>query len=94
MLTPGGTYPFMAGECFQSCGSKTCEPNVCTGYIDVRDLARMHINALDSPQSAVGRKRMLIASPIDLNYGEAVRYIAEARPELKSRLNDDSKAPK
>lgn len=37
---------------------------------------------------------MLIASPIDLNYGEAVRYIAEARPELKSRLNDDSKAPK
>lgn len=65
------------------------------GYIDVRDLARIHIHALNSPpESEVGRKRMLIASPLDLNYGEAVRYVAEARPELKDRLNDPDKAPK
>lgn len=68
---------------------------IFVGYIDVRDLARAHIAALISPpESEVGRKRLLIASPHDLNYKEAVQFIAEKRPELKNRLIDADKAPK
>lgn len=64
------------------------------GYMDARDLARIHINALNSPpESAVGRKRMMLASPFDLNYKDAVEYLAEVRPKLKDRLIDTNRAP-
>ena len=64
------------------------------GYIDARDLARIHVQTLDSPlESIVGRKRMLVASPHDFNFIEAVGWIVEAHPELKDRLIDTSKAP-
>ena len=64
------------------------------GYIDVRDLARAHVSALKSPpEAAIGRKRLLIASPHGLNYKRAVEFIAEKRPELKDRLVDANKAP-
>ena len=46
------------------------------------------------PESAIGRKRLLVASPYDLNYKTAVEFIGEKRPELSDRLVDANKAPK
>jgi nucleoside-diphosphate-sugar epimerase len=66
-----------------------------SGYIDVRDLARAHVNALNSPpESVVGRKHLLMASPHDLNYKTMIDFIAEKRPELRDHLADGTKVPK
>jgi len=65
------------------------------GYVDVRDVARIHVEALNSPpESSVGRKRLIVASPYDGNYKQGVQLVAEARPELKGRLVDPDTAPK
>ncbi|THU86120.1 NAD(P)-binding protein [Dendrothele bispora CBS 962.96] len=57
-------------------------------WIDVRDVAKCHVKALKAPPtSVVGRKRLIIASPHDMEYGDASKFLAEARPQLKSRLN-------
>jgi nucleoside-diphosphate-sugar epimerase len=73
----------------------TDSSDTLSGYIDVRDLARAHVGALSSPpEAAVGRKRLLMASPHDLNYETAIDFIAEKRPELRDRLADGTKAPK
>lgn len=59
------------------------------GYIDIRDLAHAHVAALtSSPKTDIGRKRLLIASPHELDYDLVVKLIAENRPELKDRLID------
>src|ERR1700689_4110314 len=64
------------------------------GSSDVRDVARIHVEALTSaPESTIGRKRLPIASPYDGNYKQAVQFIAEAYPELKDRLVDVNTAP-
>jgi nucleoside-diphosphate-sugar epimerase len=64
------------------------------GSSDVRDVARIHVEALTSaPESTIGRKRLPIASPYDGNYKQAVQFIAEAHPELKDRLVDVNTAP-
>ncbi|KAJ7101330.1 hypothetical protein B0H15DRAFT_927160 [Mycena belliarum] len=56
-------------------------------HVDVRDVARAHIGALSSPPTAeVGRKRMILSSPHGWQAEQLVAYIAEQRPELKSRL--------
>ncbi|THU80423.1 NAD(P)-binding protein [Dendrothele bispora CBS 962.96] len=57
-------------------------------WIDVRDVAKCHVKALKAPPtSTVGRKRLIIASPHDMEYGDVLKFLAEARPQLKSRLN-------
>ncbi|KAF7975887.1 hypothetical protein HWV62_8297 [Athelia sp. TMB] len=64
------------------------------GFVDVRDLARAHVAALNAPRIPAVRKRLVIASPYDFNWKDGVAYIAEQRPALKSRLfADTSKAP-
>jgi nucleoside-diphosphate-sugar epimerase len=64
------------------------------GYADVRDVARIHVEALNSPpESSVGRKRLIIASPYPVNYRQAMQLVAEARPELRDRLVDADSAP-
>ena len=64
------------------------------GSADVRDVARIHVEALSSPlEASVGRKRLPIASPYDGNYTEAVLFVADAHPELKDRLVDANSAP-
>lgn len=66
-----------------------------TGNTDIRDVARIHVEALTSaPESIIGRKRLPIASPFDGNYKEAVLFIADAHPELRDRLIDANTAPK
>jgi nucleoside-diphosphate-sugar epimerase len=57
------------------------------GYADVRDVARAHVTALDSPPtSEVGRKRVIFASPYDFNFKNAIELLSETRPQLKGRL--------
>lgn len=95
-LTPKGSFPVMAGKSLPFVFPPFRQTNIqyTTGYVDVRDLARIHVQALDSPpESVVGRKRMLVASPHDFNFTKAVGWIVEAHPELKDRLIDTSKAP-
>ncbi|SJL06545.1 uncharacterized protein ARMOST_09886 [Armillaria ostoyae] len=67
---------------------------VFPGVIDVRDVARAHLLALESPPtSAVGRKRSPLVSPYQSSYKDAIEIIAKERPELKDRLVHPSKAP-
>lgn len=64
------------------------------GSADVRDVARIHVEAVTSPpESSVGRKRLPISSPYDCNYKKAVQFVAEAHPELRDRLVDANTAP-
>ncbi|KAF5380241.1 hypothetical protein D9757_008204 [Collybiopsis confluens] len=56
-------------------------------HIDVRDIARAHVLALDSPpSSSVGQKRMVFGSPHDIVFEEMVDTISTNRPFLKDRL--------
>jgi nucleoside-diphosphate-sugar epimerase len=65
------------------------------GSVDVRDVARIHVEALHSPpESSVGRKRLIVSSPYDGSYKQAVQFVAEAHPELKARLVDPDNVPK
>ncbi|KAK0486603.1 hypothetical protein IW261DRAFT_804616 [Armillaria novae-zelandiae] len=60
---------------------------VSPGAIDVRDAARAHLLALESPPtSAVGRKRSPLVSPYQSSYKDAIDIIAQERPELQDRL--------
>lgn len=56
-------------------------------YIDVRDLARAHVAALEVPPAPAGSqlKRYFITAGT-LLVSDAVKCIAERRPELKGRL--------
>lgn len=68
-------------------------PETVPGSADIRDVARMHVEALSSPlESSIGRKRLPIGSPYDCNYKEAVQFVADAHPELKDRLVDANTA--
>ncbi|KAG6872640.1 hypothetical protein C0995_008071 [Termitomyces sp. Mi166 len=61
------------------------------GHADVRDIAHAHVLALTSPPtSAVGRKRILIASPHGFGPKATLDLIAESRPELKERLTKNN----
>lgn len=63
------------------------------GIVDVRDVARAHIAALDSTHSSIGHKRYLVVSPHTASFSDALKFIGNERPELRSRLADPSKAP-
>jgi len=64
------------------------------GAADVRDVARIHVEALTSaPESSIGRKRLPVASPYNCNYKQAVQFVTEAHPELQDRLVDVNTAP-
>lgn len=63
------------------------------GFVDVRDLARAHIAALNPISSVAGHKRLAIVSPYPSDYRDAIKYLADERPELRDRLADPSKAP-
>lgn len=55
------------------------------GVLDVRDVARVHIAALN-PLTRDHPKRVPVVSPYQADFRDAIRYIAEERPALRSRL--------
>ncbi|KAK0237852.1 hypothetical protein EDD85DRAFT_769174, partial [Armillaria nabsnona] len=61
------------------------------GAIDVRDVARAHLLALESLPAP--QKRFAIVSPHQSSYKTALQIIAQERPALKYRLADPAKAP-
>lgn len=62
-------------------------PPLSPAFIDVRDVARAMVNALDAPPtSQVGRKRMIMSGEW-FSAKDAVEYIAQVRPALKDRLS-------
>jgi len=64
------------------------------GYIDLRDIARAHVLAVESNSQSNGKpKRLAIGSPHNNNFKDTLKYIAEERPELKDRLIKPEKAP-
>ncbi|KAJ7274200.1 hypothetical protein C8J57DRAFT_1178328 [Mycena rebaudengoi] len=62
------------------------------GVLDVRDVARVHIAALN-PVTADHPRRVPIVSPYPADFRDAIKYISEERPELRGRLADPSKVP-
>ncbi|KAG6836163.1 hypothetical protein H0H93_010711, partial [Arthromyces matolae] len=60
-------------------------------YVDTRDVARAHVLALKSKSaSIVGRKRIVIMSPHELDIEATLEYVGKQRPELKERLSKES----
>nr|GAT49327.1 predicted protein [Mycena chlorophos] len=65
------------------------------GTIDVRDVARIHIAALNAPTPNGKRvRRQAIVSPYDTGFRDAIKYIYDERPELRGRLADPQTVPK
>ncbi|KAJ6558121.1 NAD(P)-binding protein [Mycena capillaripes] len=62
------------------------------GVLDVRDVARIHIAGLN-PLTPDHPKRVPIVSPHPADFRDAIKYISDAHPELRSRLADPSKVP-
>jgi nucleoside-diphosphate-sugar epimerase len=57
------------------------------GYVDVRDVARAHVLALNGKNPDPSRKKRLpINSPHAINYDDVLRLIVTKRPELESRV--------
>lgn len=56
-------------------------------WIDVRDLATAHVEALISINA--GGKRYIPASPERFSYGIAARIISDALPDLKDRVTQE-----
>ena len=64
-------------------------------YLDVRDIARIHVAALTSaPEASVGRKRLVVSSPYHNDYKSIIELIEAKRPEIANRVIDPNKAPK
>ncbi|KAF9265654.1 NAD(P)-binding protein [Marasmius fiardii PR-910] len=57
-------------------------------YVDVRDVAKVHVSSLKSPTAlSIGkRKEIAFISPHVINFGYAVSLLSENRPMLKDRL--------
>ncbi|KAJ3782686.1 hypothetical protein GGU10DRAFT_378328 [Lentinula aff. detonsa] len=63
-------------------------------FIDIRDVARAHILALNSPpSSSVGPKRFALKHPDQSNYRQAIELLTAERPLLKERLPPLLSAP-
>ncbi|KIY48538.1 NAD(P)-binding protein [Fistulina hepatica ATCC 64428] len=66
------------------------------GVTDIRDVARLHIAAVESDKVAAlppQLRRFPAVSPDQSDYRVALKLIAEERPELKDRLSSIDKAP-
>lgn len=67
-------------------------------YTDVRDIARAHIKALDSPPVVLPdgtqkRKRLIVITGT-FTWQEAAEYMKEIRPDLKEHLEKEDRGPK
>ncbi|KAJ6476236.1 hypothetical protein C8R45DRAFT_1009301 [Mycena sanguinolenta] len=66
--------------------------NYSPGMIDVRDAARVHIAGL-APLSADHPKRVPVVAPGTTEWRDAIAFIAQERPALRTRLADPERAP-
>ncbi len=66
-------------------------PAPAPSFIDVRNVARGLVNALDAPPSSqVGRKRIIMSGEW-FSAKDAIEYLEEVRPELKGRLSENAR---
>ncbi|KAJ7643826.1 hypothetical protein FB45DRAFT_896159 [Roridomyces roridus] len=63
------------------------------GLIDVRDVARIHVAALN-PLTDDHPKRVPMASPYQSDFRDAIQYIFDELPELRARLADPNTVPR
>lgn len=63
------------------------------GVVDVRDVARTHIAGLH-PKTRDHPKRVPLVSPYNSDFVDAIKYIHDERPALRSRLADPSTVPR
>lgn len=56
-------------------------------WVDVRDLAKAHVEALLRP--GVGMKRLTVSSPERFNYGIAAKIMAKEFPKLEKVAQED-----
>ena len=55
-------------------------------YVDFRDVARMHVGALDNKPDKNKRKRVVVASPHKLTLKHVLDIIKKEHPELERRF--------
>ncbi|KAJ6466593.1 hypothetical protein C8R47DRAFT_1056483 [Mycena vitilis] len=80
------------GFVYQLLRSDNVNYHYSPGVLDVRDVARIHIAGLN-PRTPDHPKRVPIVSPHDADFRDAIKYISDARPDLRDRLADPSKIP-
>ena len=61
-------------------------PVALSEIIDVRDVAKAHVLALDAPKLTDGRKKRLILSAGHFTQAQAIEAVKKFRPELVDRL--------
>lgn len=67
-------------------------PAVPPFSVDVRDVAKAHILALDLPRMPLQEKRFIIASD-NFSWKEAAAHLKKVRPDTTSPLDPDSFPP-
>ena len=83
--TNGYVYALIAGARGRSVGGYDRATGGPPLSVDVRDVARAHVLALDLPPSEGSQKRFIL-SPNTFRWSEAVELLVEKRPELRERL--------
>ncbi|KAF7309002.1 Epimerase domain-containing protein [Mycena kentingensis (nom. inval.)] len=94
--TPEGVSTFSSnGFIYQLLRPDNTNYAYSPGSIDVRDVARIHIAALNTtvPKDARPR-RVPLVSPYQTDFREALKYLYDERPELRARLADPETAPR
>ncbi|PPQ90551.1 hypothetical protein CVT25_015865 [Psilocybe cyanescens] len=84
-IAPGEFNALSTDLMIYSLLSPTGEFPSSAGYADVRDVARAHVGALRTPSTVQGRKRIILASPHDLNFEAVLEAVKKARPEVEGR---------
>jgi nucleoside-diphosphate-sugar epimerase len=88
-----GTDSFVYGLIAGGPDGPNTYPSINIGhFVDVRDIARAHVLALDAPQVPGRHKRMIIHADI-FKWKDAVEVIKKAHPELAPRLPSADAVP-
>ncbi|ESK94288.1 3-beta hydroxysteroid dehydrogenase isomerase family protein [Moniliophthora roreri MCA 2997] len=88
-----GTNSFVYGLIAGGPDGPNTYPSLSVGHVvDVRDVAKAHVLALDAPPVAGRHKRMIISSAI-FKWKDAAEVIRTAHPELASRLPSSDAVP-
>jgi len=79
-------------------GSKTYPRMGAVHFVSVKDVAKIHVLALESGpifnEDGVRRRKRLITVGGSVTWPEAAAYLKEARPALRQRLEKDEGGPK